>query len=164
MLRTTVVVLAAVFATAYGCAKPPPAVVTTTAAAVPRPGVNVSPQIVALCKIKFGDIDGAPKFDYDEAALLPQDRDVLAQVARCMTSGALRMKRLALLGRADPRGEEEYNMLVGTRRAEIVQDYLLHLGVPPKDIIQTSRGALDAEGKDEAGWQRDRRVDLLIIY
>jgi peptidoglycan-associated lipoprotein len=166
MLRASIVILAGALAVAAGtgCAKVPPPVVTTTAAPMPRAGVNIAPKIIALCKIKFGDISGAPKFDFDEAALLPGDRMVLEQVAKCMTTGALKMKRIALMGRADPRGEEEYNMVLGTHRADIVRDYLMHLGVPRKDLIQTSRGALDAEGKDEEGWQRDRRVDLLLLY
>jgi hypothetical protein len=28
--------------------------------------------------------------------------------------------------------------------------------------LATSRGALDALGTDEASWQRDRRVDLIL--
>jgi peptidoglycan-associated lipoprotein len=164
-MRASIVLLAGALALAVGCAKPPPPVVTTTSAPlVARAGVNLSPQIVAICKIKFNDADVAPKFDYGDAGLGQQDRNVLEQVAKCMTSGALRLKRLALMGRADPRGEEEYNMLLGTQRVAIVRDYLTHLGVPMKDLIQTSRGSLDAEGRDEEGYKRDRRVDLLLIY
>jgi hypothetical protein len=29
-------------------------------------------------------------------------------------------------------------------------------------IATTSRGELDAQGQDEPGWARDRRVDLLL--
>jgi peptidoglycan-associated lipoprotein len=166
MRASLIVLAAALVASAVGCANnnSPPKVVSTTSAPMARAGVNISPQIVALCKIKFNDADTAPKFDYGEAGLAQEDRNVLEQVAKCMTSGALKMKRLALMGRADMRGEEEFNMLLGTQRVAIVRDYLTHLGVPMKDLIQTSRGSLDAEGRDEEGFRRDRRVDLLLIY
>jgi hypothetical protein len=29
----------------------------------------------------------APKFEFDQSAILPEDRDVLAQVAQCLTTG-----------------------------------------------------------------------------
>jgi hypothetical protein len=29
--------------------------------------------------------------------------------------------------------------------------------------MKTSRGELDAEGKDEDSWRRDRRVDVLLL-
>jgi peptidoglycan-associated lipoprotein len=65
-----------------------------------------------------------------------------------------------LVGRADPRGTEEYNLGLGTRRAANVRDYLQHLGVSAGQLSQTTRGALDATGTNEVGWHDDRRVDL----
>jgi peptidoglycan-associated lipoprotein len=50
--------------------------------------------------------------------------------------------------------------VLGTHRADAVRDYLLHLGVGETAISHTSRGELDAEGTDEDGWRRDRRVDV----
>jgi hypothetical protein len=34
--------------------------------------------------------------------------------------------------------------------------------VPEADVQQSSRGNLDAIGDDEASWQTDRRVDILL--
>src|SRR6185436_8097299 len=106
--------------------------------------------LAKLCHVTFGNADRAPKFDFDEAALLPEDRDVLEQVAKCVTTGPLRGRHLSLVGRADPRGEIEYNMALGDHRADAVRTYLTHLGVEETGISQTSRGELDAEGRDEA--------------
>ncbi len=71
-------------------------------------------------------------------------------------------RKLLLVGRADPRGETEYNMVLGQNRADTVRDYLLHLGVAYEKLGGTTRGELDAEGKDEDGWKLDRRVDILL--
>jgi peptidoglycan-associated lipoprotein len=105
----------------------------------------------------------APKFDFDKSAILPEDRDVLAAVATCVTTGPLKGRSVKLVGRADPRGTEEYNMALGERRSSNVLRYLTGLGVPPTQLHETSRGALDATGSDEAAWRQDRRVDLDIL-
>jgi outer membrane protein OmpA-like peptidoglycan-associated protein len=94
--------------------------------------------------------------------LLPEDRDVLDQVAGCLSTGPLHGRTVQLVGRADPRGTEEYNLGLGARRAAGVREYLQHLGVSPGQLSQTTRGALDATGTDEAGWHDDRRVDLRL--
>jgi len=114
------------------------------------------------CSLKLGNTQAAPKFDYDTSELEPNDRDVLQQIATCVTSGPLKGKKLELTGRADPRGTEEYNLGLGTRRAGSVKTYLEHLGVSGGQLGQTTRGALDATGKDDGGWSIDRRVDITL--
>jgi peptidoglycan-associated lipoprotein len=163
MNRASALILAGLCALACGCAKKPAvreAAVSTTAARVGN--VNVSDEIMRRCNIQFGNVDRAPKFDYDEAALLPEDRDVLEQVARCLTTGPLKGRHVGLVGRADPRGEIEYNMVLGEHRADTVRDYLTHLGIAFTDIAKTSRGELDAQGHDEESWRADRRVDIVL--
>ncbi len=115
---------------------------------------------MAACNIN--SVDRAPKFDFDQSVLQQQDRGVLAQVAKCFTTGPLKGRSLKLIGRADPRGEVEYNFVLGEHRAGGVESYLAQLGVSGGKMIETSRGKLDANGADEAGWQRDRRVDLTL--
>lgn len=127
-----------------------------------RPNVHVAEDIMKACNIHLGNVDRAPKFDFDDAELLAEDRDLLEQVAKCVTQGPLKGRGLDLIGRCDPRGEVEYNMVLGDYRAESVHDYLAKLGVDPTKMAKTSRGELDAEGKDEAGWRRDRRVDVSL--
>jgi peptidoglycan-associated lipoprotein len=164
MFRTSAMFLACTLALATGCAKKPvareTAVVSTTAGKLGN--VRLDDQLAKLCKVTFGSVDRAPKFDYDEAALLPQDRDVLEQVAKCVTTGPLKGRKLALVGRADPRGETEYNMVLGDHRADAVHVYLARLGVGTGAMSKTSRGELDSEGKEDSGWQRDRRVDIAL--
>ena len=114
-----------------------------------------------MCKLNAPDEQqAAPKFSYDEFSLLPDDRGVLNKIATCVTTGPLKGRNLQLTGRADPRGTEEYNLSLGTRRAEVVSSYLQRLGVRPLQLASSTRGALDASGRDEKTWQTDRRVDL----
>lgn len=164
-MRTSLLLLA-VASLAIGCAKKPAQDVSTiplTAAKAKRANVHLDDDIMRLCSIHIDNVDRAPKFDFDDAELLPEDRDVLEQVAKCVTSGPLKGRKLALVGRADPRGDTEYNMVLGEYRADSVHTYLSNLGVQPENMMKTSRGELDAEGKDEDGWRRDRRVDVLLL-
>jgi peptidoglycan-associated lipoprotein len=155
-------------AAACGENPPPPAKeptpVVTSAAPKPQPNrksdqvVNLAKDIRDACKID--DSDRTPKFDFDSTQLSSSDRDVLSQVATCLTTGPLKGRAIQLIGRADPRGEAEYNMSLGGSRATSVMKYLAGLGVAQAKMSETSRGELDATGKDEEGWRKDRRVDI----
>jgi len=124
--------------------------------------IHVSDDILKACKIEFNDAGRAPKFGFDDTALLPQDKSVLQQVATCLTTGPLKGRSVKLVGRTDARGEGEYNMVLGEHRAGSTKQYLSSLGVDAKKIKETSRGELDATGKEPVGWESDRRVDLLL--
>jgi peptidoglycan-associated lipoprotein len=126
------------------------------------PNLALSGDIMQLCGIKAASTAAPPQFDYDKDELTPDDRTVLDQLATCMMTGALKGKAVSLIGRADPRGTEEYNLSLGSRRSGSVSTYLEHLGVQQVQLAVTTRGALDATGTDEAGWSKDRRVDVLL--
>jgi peptidoglycan-associated lipoprotein len=154
-------------ATTVATAPPPPE--QQAAEPPPRPTTPASPHIAVdqdlgkQCALQFANQQQAPKFDFDEFKLLPEDRDVLDQVASCITSGPLKGRKVKLVGRADPRGTEEYNLALGDRRAASVVDYLKHLGVSGTQVATSTRGDLDASGRDEAGWRIDRRVDIQLL-
>jgi peptidoglycan-associated lipoprotein len=122
--------------------------------------LSANDDLVKQCQLKFDNQEQAPKFDYDQAGLTSLDRDVLQQVATCLTKGPLKGRALHLVGRADPRGTQEYNLALGDRRAKSVAEYLTRLGLASGNIKETTRGAIDASGHDEDSWRVDRRVDL----
>ena len=164
-------VLSASILVGAGCAhegtKRPEAPVQTTSIAQKSPpksagNITVSGDIAQACKIDFNNVERAPKFNFDDSTLAPQDRSVLQQIATCVTTGPLKGRALKLVGRADPRGEVEYNFVLGEHRAGAVESYLAQLGVQKRELNETSRGKLDATGTDESGWQRDRRVDITL--
>jgi peptidoglycan-associated lipoprotein len=125
------------------------------------PGIALSGDLAAMCNIK-APASANPKFDFDKDELTPEDRTVLDQLATCLTSGAAKGKAVALIGRADPRGTEEYNLGLGSRRANSVSQYLGRLGVGAGQMAVTTRGALEATGTNEASWRNDRRVDVQL--
>ena len=103
-----------------------------------------------------------PHFPFDSAAIRDQAADRLQIVARCFVSGPLKGRTVKLVGRADPRGSDTYNLTLGQDRATSVQKFLESMGIPTGNISTMSRGAMDATGTDEEGWARDRRVDVLL--
>src|SRR3990167_1282770 len=104
------------------------------------PHVGVDDELTKRCSLRFAAVEQAPKFSYNEDELLPADRDLLQQVAQCLVSGPMKGRSVQLIGRADPRGTEEYNLSLGTRRAENVRSYLERLGVPHGRLSPTTRG------------------------
>lgn len=141
---------------------PPPPTTTSAPVSSDKMAVNVDSDIIKACNLKFENIEDAPKFDYDSEALTAGEKTVLEAIAKCLTTGPLKGRSVDLVGRADPRGETEYNMTLGAKRARSVHTFLGQLGVPGDKLRDTSRGELDATGTDEVGWRKDRRVDVRL--
>lgn len=120
--------------------------------------VRISDEIVRACGISDADA----YFAFDSAKLRGDDVRVLDKVAECFIKGPLQGRGMKLVGRADPRGTQDYNMTLGQSRADSVGKYLESKGVPAPRVETTTRGALDAVGIDEPTWTKDRRVDVLL--
>lgn len=120
--------------------------------------VHIEDAILKACGI------AAPQafFAFDSAALQPGDAKPFEELAACFVSGPLKGRTLRLVGHADPRGEAEYNMVLGQSRADSVASFLQAKGLEASRISTSSRGAMDATGTDEPSWARDRRVDVLL--
>ena len=137
-----------------GAQMPPPG----QDSSVETSSLHVSDAIARACALPKEQSQAS--FDFDSATISEDDKTMLVAIAKCLTEGALRGRGVALVGRADPRGEDEYNMGLGGSRSESVRKYLHDLGVHDDRLRATSRGEIDATGRDEAGWARDRRVDI----
>jgi peptidoglycan-associated lipoprotein len=124
------------------------------------PALNISEDIQRACKLE--DPGQSPKFDFDSADLSDAEKNLLGQIAKCLTTGPLKGKSVLLVGRADNRGEQEYNMSLGHNRAQRVRGFLSQAGVDGDRMFETSRGAMDAVGTDEVGYAKDRRVDVQL--
>jgi len=134
---------------------PPPVDVTKDDDAN-RATATVDDKIAKMC-----DLPEA-RFDFNSSSIGANARRVVDVIARCFLDGPGKGKNLNVIGHADPRGEEEYNFGLGQRRAGSVATLLRTAGLGEDRVGTTSRGELDATGTDDAGWARDRRVEIQL--
>lgn len=99
-------------------------------------------------------------FDLDSSEIRDQDRAVVEAHATYLASNP--QTRLRLEGHADERGSREYNIALGERRANTVQQLMGLFGVGEQQLTSISYGEERpaALGHDESSWQLNRRVTL----
>jgi peptidoglycan-associated lipoprotein len=136
----------------------PSTTMETPAQAATSGNIQIAQEILAACGIAAADA----LFPFDSSRLERKDIKALNDVAVCFTTGPMKGHSLKLIGHADPRGAQAYNMTLGQSRADSVQKYLKDKGIPQTNAPSTSRGAMDATGTDEVGWTHDRRVDIML--
>ncbi|HVJ21679.1 MAG TPA: OmpA family protein [Polyangiaceae bacterium] len=131
----------------------------------PKPDDNPSKSQIRIAeeiKKACGITDDEAHFAYDSDQVRDQDKAVLKKLADCFTTGPLKGRQMKLVGHADPRGEDEYNMVLGGRRADNIKSAIVTAGMNGAKVDSTSRGEMDASGTDDAGWAQDRRVDIML--
>jgi peptidoglycan-associated lipoprotein len=67
-------------------------------------------------------------------------------------------------GHADSRGTNEYNLALGERRADVVRNYLVSLGIPVDRMTIVSKGEEQpfCTEETEACWQQNRRGHFTV--
>ena len=100
-------------------------------------------------------------FEYDSSDVPTSAQPVIEAHARYLSEhpGA----SITLEGHADERGSREYNIGLGEKRALAVRRLMTLLGATSPQIRTISYGEerpADA-GRDEAAWQRNRRVEII---
>jgi len=101
-------------------------------------------------------------FDYDESTLTAETtetlRNKLAVLRSCPTV------RLRMEGHADERGTSEYNIALGSERAQSVSEFFAGFGLADTRFSTVSYGEERpiAQGSNEAAWARNRRVEFIL--
>jgi peptidoglycan-associated lipoprotein len=123
-------------------------------------GVKIADEIAKACGISGPEA----YFAFDSAHIRPADAKPLDKLADCFKSGPMKDHKMKLVGHADVRGDSDYNVQLGLSRANSVAGYMFDKGLDKSKAATTSRGAMDATGKegDEEAMARDRRVDVLL--
>jgi len=112
--------------------------------------------------VACGLADDDAHFAFDSAHVVANDRRMLRTLADCFVSGPLRGRQMSLVGHADPRGSDDYNLALGGRRADSVKGIMVAETMISSRVSTTSRGAMDATGTDEVSWANDRRVEIFL--
>ncbi len=101
-------------------------------------------------------------FDYDQAVITAEAEALLGAKLPILRNSPT--FRLRLEGHADERGSTEYNLALGSRRAESVRNYLIGLGISENRLTTTSFGKERplVTGSNEAAWAQNRRVEFVV--
>ena len=107
-------------------------------------------------------LDSTVYFAFDNSSLSPETREVLLQQARWLKENPGRT--VIVEGHCDNRGTEEYNLALGSRRAQSVKDFLVNAGVESSRIITISYGEERpaVRGDNEAAWAKNRRAEFRL--
>jgi peptidoglycan-associated lipoprotein len=101
-------------------------------------------------------------FDYDKYDLKTEFRDSLEQNASFLSKYPT--IKILIEGHCDERGTVEYNLALGTKRAEAAKQYLTNLGVNADRIRTISYGKEKpfATCPNESCWGQNRRAHFVI--
>jgi peptidoglycan-associated lipoprotein len=106
----------------------------------------------------FGESMLSILFDYDQSDLRPDQMTQMQADANWLKQNPA--VRVVVEGHADERGNQEYNLALGARRANTVVQYLVSQGIPESRIRTTTYGKERPICQDatESCHQRNRRA------
>ena len=144
---------------------PPPAPPPPPPAPVPAPAVLTEQEIFQRKTVDQLNAEkplGDVFFDLDKSEIRTDARPALQVNADWMKKWA--STQVVVEGHADSRGSSEYNLALGTRRANTVKEYLVSLGVPTNRLTVVSKGkeAPFCTEESDACWQQNRRGHFVI--
>ncbi|MDO9429771.1 MAG: peptidoglycan-associated lipoprotein Pal [Pseudomonadota bacterium] len=140
---------------------PPPAVAPTPEPTpAPAPSASVTPGTIQDFVINIGE---RVFFDLDSYSVRADAAPLLdAQAAWLVRYPNVQVR---IEGNADERGTREYNLALGSRRANSVREHLVSRGVAPSRISTVSFGKerpIDP-GSTEEAFQRNRNARTAIV-
>ena len=103
-------------------------------------------------------------FDFDRSSIRPGgDTEVLEMKLAVLQANA--GLEVVIVGNADERGSDEYNMALGMRRALSAKKWLTDRGIGPNRIAVRSMGEedpVDPRSNEEA-WAKNRRDEFAVV-
>ncbi len=104
------------------------------------------------------------EFDFDKADLRPRNREILSRVTGVLLT--FENYGIQVFGHTDDVGTVDYNKNLSQRRAAAVREYLAASGIAPEvmTIMGMGKSSPLVQGTDPASRQRNRRVELAIVF
>jgi peptidoglycan-associated lipoprotein len=140
---------------------PPPPPPPPAAAPAPRPLTEEEIHARKSLEELTAELDDA-YFDLDKSEIRDDAKPRLQKDADWLKKWTT--SQVQIEGHCDARGSAEYNLALGTRRANAVKDYLVNLGVPAARVAVISKGkeAPVCTENNESCWQQNRRGHFVV--
>lgn len=108
--------------------------------------------------------DDKVRFGFDEAALTDTGEQALAIFVDDLKARNQNVF-IEIQGHTDAIGSDDYNLILGERRAQSVRRYLSQLGIPlhRMSVISYGKSAPIADNSTEQGRALNRRVTLVVL-
>ena len=120
--------------------------------------------LAGLIELDFEDLrTSLIMFDTDEYELTAANRQRLRNVAQIINADPS-IKLCQIDGYTDDIGASRYNMDLSRRRAEVVEHYLVELGVEPSIVVTKFHGEANwvSASRDEKSRAQNRRVSVRL--
>jgi peptidoglycan-associated lipoprotein len=133
-----------------------------TVAVAPPTGPTPAPAPAAALPPALRAVLRDLQFEFDRWDLTPEARRTLDELAVALKS--FPGLRVGIEGHADERGTTEYNLALGSRRAQSARDYLVSLGIAAERLETISYGEerpLDP-AHNEMAWALNRRAHFVV--
>ncbi len=127
-------------------------------------GVGTNPDFDDSQDARMAKLLGIEKnsvyFDFDSDAIKAEYVSILQANANYLKKHP--NARILIAGNADPRGSREYNIGLGQRRAVVVRQRLVMMGVNANQMRTVSYGSEKpaVSGNDDYAYSQDRRDDI----
>lgn len=153
--------------TVVGCARTQKPEVATAVTPKPQPQLEAQPvsppepKADPWAELREALSSDTVLFDFNSDHLKPEGQQALQRVA-----GVLRKHHSLVIrveGNCDERGTEEYNLMLGQRRAAVAKKYLTDLGVSDQQVETVSYGDLRpaVHGHTEEAYAKNRRDEIV---
>ena len=120
------------------------------------------PEVSSIEELNTQGILKTVYFDFDKYDLRDDTVSILKENAQWLQDNP--QYRIMLEGHCDERGTIEYNLELGAKRSNAVQNYLINLGLESErfKIISYGEERPADPGHNEEAWAKNRRVEFLI--
>lgn len=111
------------------------------------------------------DLPFAKLFSFNKADISDEGKMFLKQTAKDLSSVLAKAYSITVVGHTDNSGNEQYNYELSKRRADIVSEYLVSLGVSEDKVRTLGVGPSHpiADNSTKEGRALNRRAELLVI-
>lgn len=154
-----------------GCSKKPEPVVEPTPTAAPEPvrpepppppPPSNEPSCASVIESMVAELAALVHFDTDRFDIRAGDAVTLDRKAAILQSHPA--VRVRITGHADERYTAEYNLVLGSKRAESARDYLAGRGIDRNRVETATLGetAPIDPAHNETAWAKNRRAELSV--